>query len=173
MEHGSAAQHNAPMPTASRPGAEAMRLSWCPLELPLSHPWTIARGTSSAKRNALLRLEAEGPSASARRRRSARYQQSYETAAAAFERIAAALAGRSPWDRADCWEAAARATGDRAALAALDMALWDWRGKKLGKPVWQLLDVAPVPIAATSFSIGIAAPEALREKVREARDFPS
>jgi L-alanine-DL-glutamate epimerase-like enolase superfamily enzyme len=160
------------MPTASRPGASPLRLTLRPLELALARPWTIARGTSSSKTNALLELEAEGIVGLGEAAPNARYQQSYATVSAAFERIAAALEGRSPNDAAGCLEAAERATGDRAALAALDMALWDWRGRKLGKPAWDLLGIARAPIAPTSFSIGIDSPDVLREKVRDAGDIP-
>ncbi len=57
--------------------------------------------------------------------------------------------------------------GQRAAIAAIDSALHDWCGKKLGLPVWKLLGLAR-PSIRTTFTIGIAEPELIRVKVREA-----
>ncbi len=65
-----------------------------------------------------------------------------------------------------------RIQGNFAAKAAIDVALMDWIGKKMGVPIYQLLglDAASAPI--TTFSIGIDTPETTRQKVREAKDFP-
>jgi len=60
----------------------------------------------------------------------------------------------------------------RAAQAALDMAMWDWIGKKTGLPVYALLGLNPAKIPITSFTIGIAEPELMRQKIREAADYP-
>lgn len=50
------------------------------------------------------------------------------------------------------------------ALAALDIALWDWLGKKTGQPLYQLLG-AGKPSVPTSVTIGINPPEVVRERV--------
>ena len=60
----------------------------------------------------------------------------------------------------------------RAAQAALDMAMWDWMGKKTGLPMYALLGLNPAKMPITSFTIGIAEPELMRQKIREAVDFP-
>jgi L-alanine-DL-glutamate epimerase-like enolase superfamily enzyme len=61
----------------------------------------------------------------------------------------------------------ARFDGQRAAIAAVDSALHDWVGKRLGIPVWRLLGL-PRPVKQTTFTIGVAEPELTRTKVREA-----
>ena len=63
-------------------------------------------------------------------------------------------------------------TGNWAAKAAADIALLDWVGKKLGIPLYSYfgLDAADTPV--TTFSIGIDSPEMIREKTREAAEFP-
>jgi len=65
----------------------------------------------------------------------------------------------------------ALAPGNPAAKAAIDIALHDWVGKKLGAPwhrIWGL-DAAKAPV--TSFTIGIDPPDVVREKTREAADY--
>lgn len=59
-----------------------------------------------------------------------------------------------------------------AAKAALDIAIMDWVTKNLEVPIYQYfgLDKSKVPI--TSFSIGIDKPEIIRQKVKEAKQFP-
>lgn len=72
-----------------------------------------------------------------------------------LERIGARLADRD---------------GEAAAKAALDAALHDWIGKRLGVPVWRLLGLAPVSVP-TSFTIAIASIEETRERARRAAGF--
>lgn len=55
----------------------------------------------------------------------------------------------------------------RAAIDAVDAALHDWCGKRLGVPVWKLLGLAP-PQKQTTFTIGVAEPDLIRVKVEEA-----
>jgi L-Ala-D/L-Glu epimerase len=55
----------------------------------------------------------------------------------------------------------------RAAVDALDAALHDWVGKRLGAPVWKLLGL-PQSHARTTFTIGVADLAETRLKVREA-----
>ena len=62
--------------------------------------------------------------------------------------------------------------GQYAAKAAVDIALHDWAGQKLGTPVYRLFGLDPSDTPVTTFSIGIDTPEVTREKVREAAPFP-
>jgi L-alanine-DL-glutamate epimerase-like enolase superfamily enzyme len=60
--------------------------------------------------------------------------------------------------------------GDAAGRAALDAALHDWVGRRLGVPVWRLLGlsrVAPV----TSYTLGIDTLDGTRERARRAAAF--
>lgn len=56
--------------------------------------------------------------------------------------------------------------------AAVDMALHDLVGKKLGVPLYQFFGLDPTRIPLTSFTIGIDDLSKIREKVREASAFP-
>ena len=50
------------------------------------------------------------------------------------------------------------------AYAALDIALWDWKAKKAGLPLNNLLGL-PTPSTPTSLTIGINPPEIIKERV--------
>ena len=65
-----------------------------------------------------------------------------------------------------------RVEGAWAGKAAIDIALMDWVGQKLGIPLYSYfgLDRADAPV--TTFSIGIDTPEITQQKTREAAEFP-
>jgi len=64
-----------------------------------------------------------------------------------------------------------RLEGQWAAKAAIDIALMDWVGKKLGIPLYRHFGLNPAATPVTTFSIGIDTPEITRQKVREAAAF--
>ena len=141
--------------------------------LKLRHTWTIARGSSDEKKNGLLTLTAAGITGYGETAANKRYGQSWESGEAAFAKVKEACAGLSPWEHLAWLERAeAVAGGDSQVVAALDMALWDWKGKAVGQPVWKLLGIPTGRMAQTTFSIGIDTAEVMKEKVKEAEPYP-
>jgi L-alanine-DL-glutamate epimerase-like enolase superfamily enzyme len=65
----------------------------------------------------------------------------------------------------------AAVAGEPAAEAAVDMALRDLAGKRLGVPLHELMGIDPRTMPVTSFTIGMDTPEIVEQKVREAADF--
>lgn len=63
------------------------------------------------------------------------------------------------------------APGNTAAKAAVDIALHDWIGRRLGAPWYRLWGLNPAKAPVTSFTIGIDAAEVVRQKVREAGEY--
>src|SRR5687767_8261713 len=62
--------------------------------------------------------------------------------------------------------------GQRAARAALETALHDWIGRRLGVPVWKLFGLDPSRVPLSSVSLGMAPPEEMERKVETVKDFP-
>ncbi len=62
--------------------------------------------------------------------------------------------------------------GNWAGKAAIDIALMDWVGKKLGVPLYSLFGLDPADAPVTTFSIGIDTPEITRQMTREAEAYP-
>ena len=62
--------------------------------------------------------------------------------------------------------------GNYAAKSAIDMALHDRLGKKLGVPLYQLWGLNPMKTPHTSFTIGLDEPTVMAEKARRAEAYP-
>jgi L-alanine-DL-glutamate epimerase-like enolase superfamily enzyme len=62
--------------------------------------------------------------------------------------------------------------GEAAGKAALDAALHDWIGQRLGVPLWRLLGLSP-EANPTSYTIAIDSVEGTRDRVRRASEFKS
>jgi L-Ala-D/L-Glu epimerase len=143
------------------------------VELPLRHAWTIARGTSTSKRNVIVELPSGEHVGLGEAAPNVRYQESAETVLEALRTLTPVALGRDPrWFR-DISEALQEALpGNGAAKAAVDIALHDLAGKALGVPLYRMFGVDPARMPITSFSIGIDDPETLARKVREAEPYP-
>ncbi len=62
--------------------------------------------------------------------------------------------------------------GNMSAKAAIEMALYDLIGQRLGVPLYQLLGLNPERTPHTSFTIGIDTPEVMARSAREASEYP-
>jgi L-alanine-DL-glutamate epimerase-like enolase superfamily enzyme len=61
--------------------------------------------------------------------------------------------------------------GNYAAKASIDIALHDLIGKLVGEPFYRLFGLNPAKAPLTSFTIGLDAPEIIRQKVAEAEPY--
>jgi L-alanine-DL-glutamate epimerase-like enolase superfamily enzyme len=89
-----------------------------------------------------------------------------ETTASARDFLTAAHIGDDPF----ALERILRPGGDAAGRAALDAALHDWIGRRLGVPVWRLLGLEPTA-PVTSYTLGIDTLEGTRDRARRAAGF--
>jgi len=142
-------------------------------ELILVHPWTIARGSTSGKRYAYVRLEQDGIIGLGEAAHNVRYGESLEAVRAVLTDCVPMLRAADPWNYHDLIGQLGQVAGPhKSALAALDMALWDWIGRATARPVYQLLGLNPASIPVTSVSIGIDRKELILQKVEEAAAYP-
>jgi L-alanine-DL-glutamate epimerase-like enolase superfamily enzyme len=136
--------------------------------LELRHTFRLARGDSDSRRVLMVEIEHDGLVGRGEAAPIARYHQDEVSAARAAEQMAARIGDVRAFD-----QAAARAAvpGEPAAEAAVDMALRDLAGKRLGAPLHELLGIDPSTMPLTSFTIGMDTPEIVEQKVREAEGF--
>jgi len=140
-----------------------------PLDLKLRHTFRVARGAADAVRNVLVEIEDAGHHGRGEAAPIRRYHEDSESVAGALDVMAGRLGDTNAFA-----QAAARAAveGQRSAEAAADMALHDLAGRRLGVPLYELLGLDPRAAPETSFTIGLAEPEVVVQKVREAADYP-
>ncbi len=138
------------------------------LDLELRHTFRLARGASDVRSNLVIELEEDGRVGLGEAAPLAHYGQDWRSAANAVEAMAERLTDSRAFDSA---AARAAVAGEPAAEAAIDMALRDLAGKRLGAPLWELMGIDPRSTPPTTFTIGLDTPEAVARKVREAGDF--
>jgi L-Ala-D/L-Glu epimerase len=158
-----------------------MRLTHRVLELRTLHAFNIARAASvPVRRSVWVRLSEPGDDSGAQGWGEAAvttpyYGETADTALAILPLLEEALeaAGTEDYFAIERLEAAVqkRIGGNAATRGAISAALHDLVGKKLGVPVWKLWGLEPrAPVS--SFTIGIDEVERMRERVREAADYP-
>jgi L-Ala-D/L-Glu epimerase len=143
------------------------------LRLHLKHTWTTTMSASSYRDTLHLRYDCQGITGIGEGAPIVRYHESAESAQKAVETVTPLLNGADPMQFEKVMaEVFRRIPGEWAGKAAIDIALMDWVGKKLGVPLYRYfgLDAADAPL--TTFSIGIDTPETTRQKVREAEEYP-
>jgi L-alanine-DL-glutamate epimerase-like enolase superfamily enzyme len=149
-----------------------MRLTHEPLDLVTAFEFRIAVGGSRGHENTLVRIEHDGIVGIGEASPSAYYGETPRTVAAAIEAWTADL-GDDPF-ALDAIEQRMRARlrGQAAAHAAIEMALHDWIGKRLGRPTWTLLGLDPARVPVSCVTLGLADPEEMDRKLDAVRDFP-
>lgn len=147
-----------------------MNLRYYPYTLQLKHAFGIASNTRTTTPAMIAELEYDGVTGYGEAAMPPYLGESQETAGAFLKKAAGLLATvADPFQREEILPAIdALAPANTAAKAAVDIALHDWIGRKLGAPwhrIWGL-DAKKAPV--TSYTIGIDTPEMMRAKTREA-----
>ncbi len=146
-----------------------MKLTWARQRLVPQYAFATSQGRIDEKETIVVRIEHDQLIGSGEACPSQLYGQSLESTEAALERFGPAL-GADPFAiEPIVARLIERHDDQRAAIAAVDSALHDWVGRRLGVPVWRLLGLSR-PTVRTTFTIGVAAPDEIREKVRAAMD---
>jgi len=129
--------------------------------LDLRTTFRIAHGASDRRDNVLVRLD-EGLGEAA----AVAYHGETPAGIMAYLAAVGDIWEDDPCLLEDVW--ARLPAGSAAARAAIDIALHDVWGKRLGQPLYRLFGLNPARAPLTSFTIAMAAPEAMAEQAREA-----
>ena len=150
-----------------------MRMETEIVRLKLRHTWTTTMSSSDYRDNLHLRLAHLGITGRGEGAPIVRYRENAESARRAAESVKPLLASSDPWHFYKLIaEVFRRIEGEYAGKAAIDIALMDWIGQKLGVPLYRYFGLDSRDTPVTTMSIGIDSPEITRRKVREAEDFP-
>jgi L-alanine-DL-glutamate epimerase-like enolase superfamily enzyme len=147
-----------------------MQLRATTASLALAEEFGIARGSRTTQSVVQVELEHEG--VVGRGEASPVYYrgETVESARDFLTTAAPPLVGDDPFALEEIEERLEDVEGEAAGKAALDGALHDWIGRRLGVPLWRLLGLSPTA-PPTSFTISIDTVEGTRDRARRARDF--
>ena len=148
-----------------------MKLTYRQIDLRLAHTFTIARSSRDIEPSIIVELTDDGITGLGEAAPSERYGESAQTVQRFLSRLDL---GRfeDPFRIEEITSYVDRAeAGNTSAKAAVDIALHDWVGKKLRVPLWKHWGLDRERTLHTSFTIGIASPEVIKKKVKEAEPY--
>ncbi|MBX7169705.1 MAG: dipeptide epimerase [Pyrinomonadaceae bacterium] len=149
-----------------------MKLSWKRYDLQLKHTFRIARNARNYVPVVILTLDHDGIIAYGEASPNIRYDEDVETLNNFFSKIDIEQFD-SPFALDEILQYVdGIEVGNNSAKCAVDIALHDWVGKKLKIPLWKMWGLNPKNAPLSSFTIAIDVKEIVRQKVREAEDFP-
>ncbi len=145
-----------------------MKLRFYPYTLELKHTFTIATSSRTTTPTMLVEVEKDGITGYGEASMPPYLGESQETAARFLQQVDP-MTWADPFQLQDVLPVVdSIAPGNPAAKAAVDIALHDWIGKKMGQPWFRIWGLNPTRTPVTSFTIGIDTKEIVREKTREA-----
>ena len=137
-----------------------MKLNWEPITLDLRTTFRVAHGASDQRHNVLVFLDDGVGEAAA-----VPYYGETQQGIIEYLKSVPDL-GDNPFDIDAVL--AKRPAGSRAARSAIDEALHDLWGKKLGQPLYTLFGLNPNHVPLTSFTIGMDEPNVMAEQAKAA-----
>lgn len=144
------------------------------VRLKLRHTWTTTMSSSDYRDTIHVQFQRDGVTGRGEGAPIVRYKEDAEGARKAIESVRGLVTESDPWRFTKLLdEVFHRIPNQYAAKAAIDIALMDWVGQKLGVPLYRYFGLDPADAPVTTFSIGIDTPEITRQKVREASEYPA
>jgi L-Ala-D/L-Glu epimerase len=138
--------------------------------LTLAETFTIARGARDEQEVVQLALEHEGIAGFGEASPIYWRGETADSARGFLADEAPELVGDDPFALEAIGRRLGARPGEQAAKSALDAALHDWIGKRLGQPVWRLLGLEPSG-PPTSYTLGLDSVDGTRAGARRAGDF--
>ena len=143
------------------------------VRLNLQHTWTTTMSSSQYRDTLHTTFTRGGITGRGEGAPIVRYHEDAASAQKAVESVRELLVGTDPMQFAKIMaEVFRRVPGEWAGKAAIDIALMDWVGQKLGIPLYSYFGLDPKDAPLTTFSIGIDTPEITKQKTLEAADYP-
>lgn len=142
------------------------------IKLKLGHTWTISRGSTDYKEDVFVFYEKDGITGIGEASHMTGAGQNAERTISELKKIIPVYLNSDPFEFYELPDKVNKEIEDISpAKAAIDIALFDWIGKKLNIPVHRFFGLDPNKYVDTSFSIGFDKPEILRQKVKEADPY--
>jgi L-alanine-DL-glutamate epimerase-like enolase superfamily enzyme len=158
-----------PLAAAATPASFEDRI----VRIHLKHTWTTVMSSSEYRDTLHVTYARDGVSGHGEGAPIVRYKESAESAKKAVDSVRDLLLSSDPTQFSKIMEQVGRrVAGEFAGKAAIDLALMDWTGQKLGVPLYRYFGLDPRDAPVTTFSIGIDDPKTTRQKVEEAAPFP-
>jgi L-alanine-DL-glutamate epimerase-like enolase superfamily enzyme len=149
-----------------------MRLRHEPLDVATRFTFRIAHGARTGHANTLVRIEHDGVEGIGEASPSHYYGETRGTVEEALNTWAPVL-GDDPFALEAIEERLDHALAPNAAArAAVDMALHDWIGKKLGMPTCKLLGLDRSKVPVSCVTLGMAERDEMEMKLATVADFP-
>jgi L-alanine-DL-glutamate epimerase-like enolase superfamily enzyme len=143
------------------------------VRLNLRHTWTTTMSSSEYRDVIYARYTRDGVTGLGEGAPIVRYKEDAKGAQAMLQGIQDLIVKADPWAYERLLaQVFAKVKGEHAGKSALDIAIFDWIGKRLNIPVYRLFGLDPGDAPVTTMSIGVDTPELTKQKVDEAADFP-
>src|SRR5579864_2103927 len=143
------------------------------VRLNLQHTWTTTMSSSQYRDTLHVAYSRDGLTGHGEGAPIVRYKEDAKSAQKAVESVRSLLLSADPMQFAKIMaEMFRRVNGEWAGKAAMDIALMDWVGQKLGIPLYTYFGLDPKDTPLTTFSIGIDTPELTKQKTLDAADYP-
>jgi L-Ala-D/L-Glu epimerase len=164
---------------AAAPLAGALRAASNPMfdtrivRLNLRHTWTTTMSSSEYRDTLYAAYSRDGITGHGEGAPIVRYKEDAKSAQKAADSVRDLIVACDPMQFTKVMQQVFhRVDGEWAGKAAIDLALMDWVGQKLGIPLYTYFGLDPKDTPLTTFSIGIDTPEITRQKTREAAEYP-
>lgn len=151
-----------------------MQLAYQKFDLPLTHPFTISRGSVAIQETLIVQLADGGNFGYGEATTNEYYGATIENMSAAMESVRLQLEAadvRDPLPLID--RLTQKLAGSEFALAALDAAIHDLWGKIHHAPVYRMWGLSTDSAPQSSFTIGIDTPAKMVAKLLEVPDWPT
>jgi len=162
-----------PLGRAAAAGTATPTLATRIVRLNLQHTWTTTMSSSAYRDTLHVAYTRDGITGHGEGAPIVRYHEDAQGAQKAAEAVRKTVLSADPMQFSKLMaEVFQQVPGEWAGKAAIDIAIMDWVGQKLGIPLYTYFGLDPKDTPLTTFSIGIDTPEITKQKTREAAEYP-